>query len=89
MLSLGEINQEMLSLSEWSLEQNAITRIFSFPNFKESIDFVNKVAEIAEKHNHHPDILINFDKVKLTLSTHMEHALTKKDFEVARDIDNL
>ncbi|MBS3099257.1 4a-hydroxytetrahydrobiopterin dehydratase [Candidatus Pacearchaeota archaeon] len=89
MLSLSEINREMSTLKSWSLEGSSITKIETFTNFKEAIDYVNKVGEIAEKHNHHPDIIINYNQVRLSLSTHSVSGLTKKDFEVAREIDGI
>ncbi|MBI2451905.1 4a-hydroxytetrahydrobiopterin dehydratase [Candidatus Pacearchaeota archaeon] len=91
MVSLIEIQREMQDLSNWSIEENgnAIVKDLSFSNFKESIDFVNKVAEVAEKHSHHPDIIVNYNTVRLSLTTHSLNSLTKKDFEVAREIDKL
>lgn len=89
MLNLGDISREMADLDDWSLETDTITKVLMFDNFKQSIDFVNKVSEIAEKHNHHPEIIINYDQVKLMLTTHTESGLTKKDFEVAREVDKI
>jgi 4a-hydroxytetrahydrobiopterin dehydratase len=89
MLTLGQISGEMENLKDWSLESDSINKVFSFASFKESIEFVNKVGEVAEKLNHHPDILINFTQVRLQLTTHDEHGLSKKDFELAREIDRL
>jgi 4a-hydroxytetrahydrobiopterin dehydratase len=89
MLTLGEISEAMEGLQDWSLESDSINKVFSFNNFRESVDFVNKVGEVAEKLNHHPDILINFNQVKLVLTTHDEHGLSRKDFELAREIDKL
>lgn len=89
MLNLGEISKEMEGLVDWSLESSSISKIFSFGNFKESLEFVNKVGEAAEKQNHHPEILMNFDQVRLVLTTHEEHGLTRKDFELAKEIDKL
>jgi 4a-hydroxytetrahydrobiopterin dehydratase len=87
MLTLGEINQEMAFLSGWSLEGSSIAKSFEFTNFKESLDFVNKVGEVAEKQQHHPDVLINYNTVRLSLSTHSEGGLTKQDFQLAKEID--
>jgi 4a-hydroxytetrahydrobiopterin dehydratase len=87
MLTLAEINQEMSSLEGWSLEGSSISKSFEFTNFKESLDFMNKVGEQAEKLNHHPDVLINFNIVRLSLSTHSEGGLTRKDFQLAKEID--
>lgn len=89
MLSLAEIQSEMSGLKEWSVETNAITKIFPFNSFKEALEFLNKVGEIAEKHQHHPDVIITKNNLKLTLTTHSIGALTKQDFNLAREIDML
>ncbi len=89
MLSLNEINSLMSELREWSLEQDLISRVFQFESFRKAIEFVNNVAELAEKHNHHPDIIISYNTVKLMLTTHQEKTLTKKDFELAKEIDTI
>ncbi len=89
MLTLKEIQDLMIELKDWSLESSSIIKDFSFNNFKEALDFVNKVGEIAEKQGHHPDILINYDLVRLSLTTHSEKGLTKKDFDVAKDVDKI
>tara|TARA_Y100000310_G_scaffold336301_1_gene420436 strand:+ start:184 stop:465 length:282 start_codon:yes stop_codon:yes gene_type:complete len=89
MLSLGEVNQKISKLKSWHLEGNSISKEFHFRDFKGSIYFVNKVTEIAEKMEHHPDILITYNKVRLILSTKALSGLSGKDFEVAEAIDNL
>lgn len=89
MLPLFEIGEKMSKLRNWALEGNSIVKDKVFRNFKESLEFVNKVAEITEKHNHHPSIIINFENVRMTLTTHSAGGLTNKDFEVAEEIDKL
>ena len=64
-------------------------RVFEFDDFTSAMDFVNAVAEIAEESEHHPDIEIKYNKVKLTLTTHSKGGLTDLDFEVAEKIDTL
>lgn len=86
-MTLQEIQQEMEALNGWSFSSGSIEKVSSFSDFKEAIAFVNKVAEIAEKHNHHPDIMINYNIVRLSLTTHSVKGLTKTDFDVAKDID--
>jgi 4a-hydroxytetrahydrobiopterin dehydratase len=71
------------------LESREIKREFIFQNFVRAIDFVNKVAELAEEINHHPDISISYNKVRLTLSTHKAGGLTEKDFLLASRIDKI
>ena len=88
-MNLGEITKAMQELNNWALDSDTITKDFEFNTFKDALDFVNKVGEIAEKLSHHPDIVIGFNKVKLTLTTHSEGTLTEQDFEVAKEIDSL
>ena len=89
MITLGEIQRRMQNLNNWALEEQSIVKDYSFPSFKEALDFVNKVGIIAEKQNHHPDILISYNKVRLILTTHSEKGLTEKDFKVAEEIDKV
>ncbi|PIN89323.1 4a-hydroxytetrahydrobiopterin dehydratase [Candidatus Pacearchaeota archaeon CG10_big_fil_rev_8_21_14_0_10_34_76] len=86
-MNIQEIAERMEKLDNWSLEGNSITKTFEFENFKLSLEFVNKVGEIAEEMNHHPDILINYNRVKLVLITHHAKEITEKDFDVAGKID--
>ena len=58
-----------------------------FSDFSAAMEFANRVAEAAEAADHHPDILINYNKVKLTLTTHSEGGLTSIDFDLANDIE--
>lgn len=66
-----------------------LRRQFTFSNFKEAIEFVNKVAEIAEEEGHHPDIYIFYNKVQLELFTHAVGGLSENDFIMASKIDKL
>ena len=74
---------------DWRLDGNTIARTFQFENFSGAIDFVNKVAGEAESMDHHPDIDIRWNKVRLTLATHSAGGLTDADFTLARRIDRL
>ncbi|MBS3077171.1 4a-hydroxytetrahydrobiopterin dehydratase [Candidatus Pacearchaeota archaeon] len=89
MLTLSEVSEAMKELKDWSLEIDSISKVLSFGNFKESLAFVNKVGEVAERLNHHPDILISFNQVRLVVTTHDEQGLTRKDFELAKEIDKI
>ena len=89
MLPLSTINERMSKLRNWALDGNSIVKDKVFRNFKESLEFVNKVGEIAEKNNHHPSILINYEVVRITLTTHSAKGLTLRDFDVAEEIDKL
>jgi 4a-hydroxytetrahydrobiopterin dehydratase len=74
---------------EWQLEENTIARTFEFASFPLAIVFVDKVAEEAEKANHHPDIDIRWKKVRLVLSSHSAGGLTSDDFTLARKLDQV
>lgn len=82
-----EIAKGLAKVPEWQIEGTEINRKFEFKNFLESMTFVRKVAVLAEEMNHHPDILIQWNRVSLTLSTHSEGGLTKLDFALAQKID--
>jgi len=73
----------------WSLSDKEIRRYLKFKDFRQAIAFVNKLADIAEAEDHHPDILISYNKVTLTLSTHKVNGLTRNDFILAAKIDML
>jgi len=72
----------------WKLQGKQIGKLFVFEDFLQSIRFVNRVAKLAEAMNHHPDIAIEYNRVRLTLTTHDEGGLTMKDFRLARQINN-
>jgi 4a-hydroxytetrahydrobiopterin dehydratase len=71
------------------LEGNCIVKDLEFADFNRAMGFVNKVAEVAEKHSHHPDIVISYNKVRLSSTTHEEKGLTSKDFEFAEEVDGI
>ena len=86
-MSEAEIAAALPQVPEWSELNGAIQRTFQFKDFVESMKFVNDVAAQAEHDQHHPDILIRWNKVTLTLSTHDSSGITLKDFELAKRID--
>jgi len=88
-LSSSEIKEELKRVPEWEHEKKCIERTFEFDDFTQAIDFVNAVAEISEEEEHHPDIDIRYNKVRLELSTHSKGGLTDLDFELAERIDTL
>jgi 4a-hydroxytetrahydrobiopterin dehydratase len=89
-LSDTEIEERLAGAGDWGRSDGSIVRELSLPDFAAAIAFVNRVAELAEAANHHPDILVHgWNKVRLTLSTHSEGGLTDADFALARQIDLL
>jgi len=89
LLSEQDIIKNLSSLEGWKQSGIEIEKQFKFKNFIHSIGFVNKVAILAEKADHHPDILVQYSKVKITLSTHSEGGITEKDFSLANQIENI
>lgn len=87
LLSESEINERLRKLPGWERAGNEISRPYKFSEFIAAMAFVNHVADEAEKMDHHPDILIQYNKVKLTLSTHSAGGLTDMDFTLAQRID--
>ena len=90
LLTQDEITKKLSSLSGWAQEGNQIAKQFQSKDFVEALAFVNKAGAEAEKMNHHPDIFIHsWNKVKITISTHSEGGITKKDFQLAEKIEGL
>jgi 4a-hydroxytetrahydrobiopterin dehydratase len=89
LLNAQDIKNWLKKLPEWELDKKHIERLFEFDDFSQAIEFVNGVAEIAEEDDHHPDIDIRYNKVKVALSTHSEGGITDLDFELAEKIDTL
>jgi 4a-hydroxytetrahydrobiopterin dehydratase len=83
------IDRELATTPGWELAEDAIVKTVRFADFKAAMAFVNRVAEVAEELNHHPDITIRWNKVTLTQSTHVVGGLTEYDFRVARRVNEL
>jgi 4a-hydroxytetrahydrobiopterin dehydratase len=67
----------------WNENEGALERTFAFENFREALDFVNKVGDLAEAENHHPDIAIDYNHVTLRWWTHTAGGITDRDRELA------
>ena len=88
-LSGTEIEHKLRDLPQWSESGSVIQRTYRFSDFLESMKFVNLVADLAEKRQHHPDILVRWNKVTLSLSTHDSGGITQKDFDLAAECDQI
>jgi 4a-hydroxytetrahydrobiopterin dehydratase len=73
----------------WAEIEGALEREFRFRDFKEALAFVNEVGELAERENHHPDVEIHWNRVKLRWWTHVQQAITERDLEMARRTNSL
>lgn len=89
LLKDDEIEGFLKDLNGWHRTGNEISKTYQHGTFINSIGFVNKVAILAEKADHHPDILINYSKTKIVLSTHSEGGITIKDMKLAKEIEGL
>ena len=88
----AEIKKRISKLQGWCLDEkkSAIEKDFKFEDFTSAVCFLNRVAEIAELENHHPDLhLTNYRNLKIVLSTHSAGGLTKKDFKLATQIEEV
>ncbi len=89
LLSDEEIEEKLGGLERWERRGDTIVREVDCGDFAGSVDLVNRIAPVAEEMNHHPDLSISWNVVRLSLSTHSEGGLTDNDFELARRIDEL
>ena len=89
MLSDAEIAEALRGLPGWTRAGSAIKRTYRFPGFPEAVAFVGRLVAPAEAANHHPDLLVSYDKVHVTLTTHDAGGLTRKDVDLAQAIDRL
>ena len=71
----------------WKRKGEALSKEFQFPSFRDSIVFINRIASLADELDHHPDILIQYTTVQLSLTTHSAHGLTDKDLLLAERVD--
>jgi 4a-hydroxytetrahydrobiopterin dehydratase len=88
-LNPDQIKAALASVKDWKKNAAMISRTFQFKDFVAAMDFVNKVANLAEEANHHPDIDIRWNKVTLHLTTHSAGGITENDFNLAQKIDRL
>ena len=88
MLSIYEIKTNIANLDNgWELKDGKIVKLFEFSSFMKSIEFVNNIAKVAERLDHHPIITINWKTVKLSLKSFDVDAITKRDITLANEIE--
>jgi len=83
LLSPESAQSRLAQLPGWQIQSGELVRTFEFKDFVAAIRFVNQVADLAEQANHHPDIDIRYNRVRLALVTHSAGGLTEKDFHLA------
>ena len=89
LLSQDEAQQRAEGLDGWALKDAMLTKEVKGDDFASSVRLVNRIAEVAEEMNHHPDLEISWDTVRISITTHSEGGLTASDFELAARIDAL
>ena len=88
-LSEKEVAKRLASLEGWGVQNGLITKTFAFKTYKDGVVFASAVGFVADKLNHHPDILIGYAKVTVSMNTHDVGGLSPYDFELARLVDAL
>lgn len=88
-LTETEISQRLQALPKWTRDGKTIKYIHEFKNFVQAVSFVNCLISPSEKAGHHPDILISYNRVTISLTTHDAGGLTKQDFDLAETISKL
>ena len=88
LISPDEINKSMSNYG-WKYENKKISKSYSFKTYMNGIKFVNKIAELAEKNNHHPDIYIGWCKVEISITSHALEGVTTNCVNLAIGIDNI
>jgi 4a-hydroxytetrahydrobiopterin dehydratase len=86
-LSADELARGMAGLPEWRRDGEALARTWTFASFAESMRFANRVAEEAERADHHPDIIISYRRVTLRLTSHDAGGITDRDVRLAGRVD--
>ena len=89
LLTDAQITDGLRNLPAWERDGDAIRRTLRLADFRAAIAFVERVAGVAEGANHHPEIAVRWNRVTLTLTTHAAKGLTRKDLDLAAEIDRL
>lgn len=87
LLSEDQVRQRLAQLRGWERSGGEIRKVYPFASFAEGMAFANRVAALADVLDHHPDMLIQYRQVTLTLTSHDAGGLTERDFRLARRID--
>jgi len=88
-LTEQELAEQLQGLDGWTVEGVAITKVFEFEAYARAALFAQVCAYLAEKHDHHPDIMLAYGKVRVSLYTHSEGGVTSRDTSLAREINLL
>lgn len=82
-----EVQAELSAIPEWSVEEGRLSRTFTFPAYKDGVVFASAVGHLADRLDHHPDLLVTYGEVRVAVNTHAVDGLSPYDFELARRIE--
>lgn len=88
-LSAEEIQTSLAGMEDWKAENNNLSKRFKFENFAGALAFVNRIGEIAERLDHHPDVTFGWGYAEILTTTHDRGGITDFDFALAKEIENL
>ena len=89
LLNKDEVEELLLQLVKWQVEDKALVKKFKFEDFTESLKMTNKVGDIAEEMWHHPDLKLGWGYLEITITTHSAGGLSRADFILAAKIDRI
>lgn len=89
LLSKSELDDALKTLQDWNVSENAISRVFTFDSYMDGIEFVNKLAQEAEAHNHHPDLTVGWCTVTVAFTSHDKGGVTDQCAAMAKIADSL
>ena len=89
LLSEQEIERRLHALAGWERQGDALRREFKLRDFAGSVEFVNRIAPVAEEMNHHPELAISWNRVPVSLPTHPRGGITESDCALAEELDAL
>ena len=88
-LGSNELEQALSGLSGWAADGTVLKKRFTFANFAESLALVNRIGELAEAADHHPDITFGWGYAEIALTTHDRGGITDVDIALARQIEGM
>ena len=88
-LSENEIQDRLLELNGWDFNENAIVKTFTFKTYMESIGFINRLAELAEETNHHPDMVVGWCRIDVAFTSHDQGGVTLACVQMAKAVESV
>jgi 4a-hydroxytetrahydrobiopterin dehydratase len=88
-LSTSEIQSAISNLEGWELKENAIRKTFTFDAYIDSIAFINRLAELAEEANHHPDMIVGWCKIEIAFTSHDQGGVTTACIDMAKKTESV